>query len=393
MNEINGGMCTTREIFFRACYTAAILGTVQASYTSFEFLGQDTMELVQWEALIGVSITGIMDNPAILLNPEILREGARIVKETNETIANIIGINPAARCCTIKPSGNASVLLGTSSGIHPAHSHKYFRIMQMNKNTEIGKLLSEINPDLLEEGVWSAHNTDYAVYIPVEEPNTAITKDNMSDVMFLNVVSVVYEHWVMAGHRQERGWSEFVTHNVSNTITVNDWDEVFDHIYHHQQSFCGLSFIPALGDKIYKQAPFTKVLNFDEIIDTYGEGSMFASGLIVDALHAFHNDLWDACEATVNRKYDLTGDRVSVLIKKDVVRRIKQFAKNYFKSDIDKTIECLKDVHLFHKWQTINRKFKRIDFTEIDLKPNYTAINETGGLACSSGGSCEIVRI
>lgn len=356
------------------------------------FLGNDTIELAETEALIGVSITGIMDNPEVLLNPEILQKGAFIVKEINATIASIIGINPAARCTTIKPSGNASVLLGTSSGIHPAHSHNYFRIMQVNKNNIIGELLQSINPSMLEDSVWSANGTDYAAYIPVEEPTEAITKDQLNDLQFLKYVELVYNNWVKPGTNYERGWSRYITHNVSNTILVNDWDSVFDYIFEHQDSFCGLSFIPALGDKIYKQAPFTKVMTFDEITSVYKQASLFASGLIVDALHAFNNDLWDACQAVVDKSFTLSGDRYNILLKKDVIRRIKQFAKNYFKGDIDKTITCLKDVHLFHKWNKIHRSMKPIDFQSINMKPSYTNINETGGIACS-GGSCEIIRI
>src|SRR5690606_7459629 len=69
LNEINGGICTTPERFYEACRNAAILGTLQASYTDMPFLGQDTKELIELEALLGVSITGIMDNPKVLLDP------------------------------------------------------------------------------------------------------------------------------------------------------------------------------------------------------------------------------------------------------------------------------------------------------------------------------------
>ncbi len=390
LNEINGGECTTKEKFFEACEAAAILGTLQASYTDMPFLGNDTKELIEGEALIGVSITGIMDNPKILLNPEILRQGAEIVNRTNELIAGLIGINPAARTTCVKPSGNASVLLKTSSGIHPAHSENYFRIMQMNKSTEMAKYLKEFNPILLEDSVWSASGNDYAVYVPVEEKKGIITKDQLNDVEFVKHVKTVYQNWVLPGNHKDRGYSDRVTHNVSNTITVEDWDAVFDYIFENQESFCGLSFLPKTGDKIYKQAPFTKVLSFEEITAEYGKGSMFASGLIIDALHAFGGDLWDACEASRDKKFVLTGDRITAVVKKDIIRRIKKFSKNSFKGDIDKTISCLKDVHLFHKWETVNREFKNIDFTTLDMKPSYTNVGELGAVACS-GGACEVI--
>ncbi len=84
-----------------------------------------------------------MDNPD-LFDAEILETGARIVNETNELIANIIAIRPAARTTVVKPSGNASVLLGCASGIHPEHSKRYFRNMQLNKETETAKCLKKI---------------------------------------------------------------------------------------------------------------------------------------------------------------------------------------------------------------------------------------------------------
>lgn len=121
LNEINGGKCTSAELFYEACRNAAILGTLQASYTNIPFLGNDTEELIRWEALLGVSITGFMDNPEILLDPEVLKRGAEIVLETNAKIAGIIGINCAARATCVKPSGNActtfNTLIKTENGL------------------------------------------------------------------------------------------------------------------------------------------------------------------------------------------------------------------------------------------------------------------------------------
>lgn len=98
--EINASACDTMEKFFDACKAASILGTLQAGYTNFPYLGKDTEELVKREALIGVSVTGWMNNP-MLFSPEILKRGAEIVKETNKELAKIIGINQAARTTTV----------------------------------------------------------------------------------------------------------------------------------------------------------------------------------------------------------------------------------------------------------------------------------------------------
>ncbi|HRM12256.1 MAG TPA: hypothetical protein PLV47_04710, partial [Flavobacterium sp.] len=143
----------------------------------------------------------------------------------------------------------------------------------MNKGTEVAKVLAETNPILLENSVWSASGNDYAVYIPIEEKEDALFKDALSDMEFVNAVETVYQNWVLPGTHKDRGYSDRVTHNVSNTITVQDWDALFEHIYDNRQNFCGLSFMPSMGDKVYKQSPFTKVLSFEEIVAEYGTGS------------------------------------------------------------------------------------------------------------------------
>ena len=392
LNEINGSLCTTEQDFYDACKAASILGTLQSSYTNIPFLGSDTKELIELEALLGISITGFMDNPKILFNPTILQNGAKIVKDTNKEVAKIIGINQSARTTCVKPSGNASVLLGTSSGIHPAHSKTYLRVMQMNKNGEIAQHINKDNSILLENSAWSSAGNDYAVYIPIEESVDSITKDEITDIQFLEYVKLVYENWVLPGTNLEIGYSDRVKHNVSNTVTVNNWDNVFDYIFENKNSFCGLSFMAEFGDKVYKQAPFTKVMSFKELTEEYGNASLFASGLIVDSLHAFDNDLWDACEAAKTKDFKLSGDRYQVLLKKEVIRRVKKFSKNYFKSNMDKTIECLKNIHTYHKYCTIKQTFKEVDFSKINFTPTFTNVNEMGALACA-GGSCEITRI
>lgn len=391
LNEIIGSKCTSPEIFYEACEAAAILGTFQASYTDFSFLGEDTEELVRWESLLGVSITGIMNNPEVLLDAEVLQKGAEIVKLMNKEIASLIGINQSARTTCVKPSGNASVLAKTASGIHPAHAYRHFRTIQLNKETPMAKFLNEFYPELLEEGVWSSTNSDYACFIPIIEDEKTIVKSQVDEIEFLKAVETVYKYWVLGGTNKHLGYSDIVTHNVSNTVTVKDWDKTFDYIYENKESFCGLSFLSDKGDKIFKQAPSTEVLSLEELFAKYGDASIFASGLIVDALHVFGNDLWDACEAVKERNFKLTGDRITVLVKKDIMVRIKKFSKNYFKGNVAKTIECLKDIHLYHKWVKINRVLnkKPIDFSKINYTEKYLNADELSGVACSSG-NCEV---
>jgi ribonucleoside-diphosphate reductase alpha chain len=131
--EINVKKAKTEEEFLDACRAAAIIGTIQASYTSFPYLGGISEEIVKLEALLGVSMTGMADNHDIAFDPAIQRRGARLILEVNERISQIIGINKCARGTCVKPAGSTSCILGTASGIHPHHAKRYFRRVQANK--------------------------------------------------------------------------------------------------------------------------------------------------------------------------------------------------------------------------------------------------------------------
>lgn len=391
LTEINASAAKTETDFYEACIAASILGTAQAGYTNFPYLGKDTEELVKREALIGVSITGWMNNP-MLFNPEILKRGAQAVKETNKLIADIIGINQAARTTTVKPSGNASVVLGTASGIHPEHSEKYFRIMQLNKESDTAKFLEESMPFLLEDSVWSATNSDYVVYVPIENPKEGFYKRDMKGVKHLDLIRMVQKNWVNEGANPDICLKPWLKHSVSCTVIIDDLEEITKYIYNNQDDFKAVSFISDYGDKDFNQAPFTSVSSLEEIIATYGRGALFASGLIVDGLHYFNNNLWLACDSAKDKSIPVTGTREQVMLKKYWLSRVKKFAKNFFNGDLQKTIYCLKDIHLLHKWEVINRQFKSVDFGKILAKPTYKEISEFSAVACS-GGSCEITAL
>lgn len=376
------------EKFYRLCVAGAILGTLQAGYTDFPYLGKQTENIVAGEALLGVSITGWMTRSE-LFNEEILSTGAEYVKATNTDVAQLIGINSSARTTTVKPSGNASVILQTASGIHPEHSEKYFRVMQINKESETSKWLSENRPEMLESSVWSSTGTDNVVYVPCENPEGTLYKEEMQGVKHLKLIELVQNAWVKNGKTEERCYVPTTEHNVSNTVIIDDKDSIVKYIFDNQDNFTAVSFLSMFGDKDYNQAPFTSVLTTEEIFNKYGDGTLFMSGLIVDGLHYFNNDLWSATEHVLNKDLQFTGDRTQVLLKKDWVRRAKQFARNYFKRDVKQMVYCMKDVHLLHKWNTIKRNMKPVDFTEILIEPTYTDIDTMGAIACA-GGQCTI---
>lgn len=385
--EQNGSKITSKAILMKSVRAAAIMATLQAGYTNFKYLQPETKEITEREALIGVSITGWMNNPQVLFVPENMKEAAQEVMRVNKLVAKILGINPAARGTCSKPSGNSSVILGTGSGVHGEHSRRYFRNMQINKEDEVTKLLLETNPQMLEESVWSSNGTDYVAAFPLEvTEGQALFKEDLLGVKQLEYVKLAQQYWVEYGTDEELCVDKRLRHNISNTIQVDNWDEVEQYLFDNRQWFAGVSLLSNSGDKDYPQAPFTAVYSAEELLATYGVASMFASGLIVDALQAFNDNLWNACDEAIKGTLH-SGN--SAALKNDWQRRFAKFADNYFSGDLKKTAYCLKDCFNLHKWEVITRQMKPIDFKGQLSKPNYVSVDTMGAQSCA-GNACEI---
>lgn len=389
LNEINGGKCTSKDVLLRACKAAAILGTLQAGYTDFKYLSSASKEITDREALIGVSITGWMNNPDVLFDEQNMIDGATVVKQENARIAKIIGINPAARTTCAKPSGNASVILGTASGIHGEHAPRYFRNVQMSDNDDVAALIGKLNPKMVEKSVWSSNGTDVVVSFPITSKEGSIYKDQLMGVKQLEFVKKAQQYWVEAGTNVELCIDKRLRHNISNTISVDNWDEVEQYIFDNRQYFAGISLLSSFGDKIYAQAPFTEVLTEEQIFKQYGTASLFASGLVVEAIRAFDGKLWLACDTAQGIGLKLT-DESEDLLKRDWVRRIKKFADTFFNGDLLKATFCVKDVYNLHKWVTIEKNLVQIDFATKMPKQEFVDVDTLAGQACA-GGACEIV--
>ena len=388
LTEINGGKCNTEEDFYKACRAASILGTLQAGYTDFKFLTDTSKLIFDREALLGVSITGWMNNPDILFNEKILQKGAEIVKEVNREVAKVIKINPAARTTCVKPSGNASVLLQTASGIHAEHSDMYIRNVQMNKESEITQAIMKTNPYMVEDSVWSAGGTDVVVSFPILPKKGSMYKDNLLGVKHLELVKKAQKYWVEAGTNEDLCADKGVRHNVSNTIIVDDWDEVEKYVYENRDAFAGISFLPMTGDKDYNQAPNTAVITAKDMVKKYGNAAIFASGMVVDSLKCFNN-LWDAGSTAKGFGEDITLETSENALKRDWIRRFKKFGDNYLDSDNVKAEHCLKDAYLLHKWNKIQSTLKTVDWKEDIKERKYTDVDTLAAAACA-GGACEI---
>ena len=388
LTEINGGKCNTEEDFYKACRAASILGTLQAGYTDFKFLTDTSKLIFDREALLGVSITGWMNNPDILFNERVLQKGAEIVKEVNKEVAKVIGINAAARTTCVKPSGNASVLLQTASGIHAEHSNMYIRNVQMNKESEITQAIMKTNPYMVEDSVWSAGGTDVVVSFPILPKKGSLYKDNLLGVKHLELVKKAQKYWVEAGTNEDLCADKGVRHNVSNTIIVDDWDNVERYVFENRHSFAGISFLAMSGDKDYNQAPNTAVITSKDMVKKYGDAAIFASGMVVDALKVFNN-LWDACSTAKGFGEDISLETSENAMKRDWIRRFKKFGDNYLKSNSDIAEHCLKDAYLLHKWNKIQSTLKTVDWREDIKERKYTDVDTLAAAACA-GGACEI---
>ena len=409
--EINGRFCKTPEDFELASKAAAIIGTCQAGYTDLEYLGDVTKKILEKEALLGVSITGMMDNPDILFDPKLQRKNAKLILKINEIIAEKIGINPTARATCVKPAGTTSCILGTASGIHAHHAKRYIRRSQANYLEPPMQHFKNHNGLAVESSVWSANGTDEVLAFCIEVPKGAKTKNDIDALTLLNCVKLTQQNWVGAGTNKERCVRDWLIHNVSNTISVKpeEWDAVTDFIYDNRKWFAGVSLLPITGDKDYQQAPFTAIYTPNELVKMYGDASVMASGLIVDGLHAFANNLWKACDAALgqgeplvepdppcgdtikideSRKYD--ADFAAYELKSDWNRRALQFSERYFDGDIRLMTYCLKDVNNWHYWCSLQREYRDVDYTEMIEEQDNT--KNTQEWACS-GGKCDLTYV
>jgi len=197
----------------------------------------------------------VMDNPDVILKPEIQEEGAKMAIETNKLWAAKLGINQAARITTLKPEGTSSLVLESASGIHPHHARRYFRRVQANKIDPVYKFFKKNNPHMCEESVWSANKTDDVISFPITVGDNAMVKADLTAIKHLDMIKSTQQHWVNNGKTEAN--VNPVTHNVSCTVIVdeNEWDDVFKYLFKNRNFFGAVALLPKTGDKMYKQAP------------------------------------------------------------------------------------------------------------------------------------------
>jgi ribonucleoside-triphosphate reductase (thioredoxin) len=245
--EVNASDIESQEDFEKRVRGAAFIGTLQAGYTDFHYLRDVWKRTTEKDALIGVGMTGI--GSGVVLGYD-MKAASEAVKEENERIAKLIGINSAARTTTVKPSGTSSLVLGTSSGIHAWHNDYYIRRIRVGKNEAIYTYLSINHPELVEDEIFRPHDTA-VISIPQKSPEGSILRYE-SPFDLLERVKKVSQEWIKSGHRSGQN-----THNVSATISLKeeDWELAGEWMWTNRKFYNGLSVLPYNGGT-YQQAPF-----------------------------------------------------------------------------------------------------------------------------------------
>jgi ribonucleoside-diphosphate reductase alpha chain len=227
---------------------ATTLGTIQSTYTKFPYLRKIWKDNTEEERLLGVSLTGIMDNPLLIRTNNGLSKNLQslrqVAENTNRTLANNLGINPSTAITCVKPSGTVSQLVDSASGIHARHSRQYIRTVRGDNKDPLTQFMKDQKiPN--EPCVMKPEQTTVFSF-PIKSPTNAVVTEDMSAIDQL-------EMWLM----YQRHWCE---HKPSVTINVrkDEWFEVGAFVYKHFDEMSGVSFLP-YNEHTYQQAPYQDI--------------------------------------------------------------------------------------------------------------------------------------
>jgi ribonucleoside-diphosphate reductase alpha chain len=219
---------------------ATILGTIQSTFTNFRYLRKVWQRNTEEERLLGVSLTGIADNPDLFWNSNFLNELKEIANETNAEWAERLGINKSAAITCVKPSGTVSQLVNSASGIHPRWSAFYLRTVRNDAKDPITQFLIDSG---IPHEVDQRNSSAIVFSFPQKSPDTSVVRNDLDAVSFLEVWKNFQENWC--------------EHKPSVTISVaeDEWISVADWCYRHFDLLSGVSFLP-FDPTEYPQAPY-----------------------------------------------------------------------------------------------------------------------------------------
>lgn len=236
---------------------ATILGTIQSTLTNFKYISKKWEENCKEERLLGVSLTGITDNPFTngkayqKKNMDLMAEYSEFSSTLeglrnfavgiNKEWAQKIGIAPSAAVTCVKPSGTVSQLVDSASGIHARHAQYYIRTVRADKKDPLAKMMTTLGFPV-EDDITKPDHT-YVFSFPVQGPKNATYRKDLTAIDQLNLWLTYHRHWC--------------EHKPSVTVTVkeSEWPEVGAWVWNHFDEMSGVSFLP-YSDHVYKQAPY-----------------------------------------------------------------------------------------------------------------------------------------
>ena len=237
----------TEETLLRKARLASILGTYQSTLTDFKYISEEWKKNCEEERLLGVSITGQWDSPAVH-NEETLKKMKEVAVEANKEYAKKFGINQSTCVTCVKPSGTVSQLVDASSGMHPRHSQYYIRRVRISATDPLFAMLKDQKfPYAPEVGQLDSSATTYVLEFPVKAPEgTKVFRNDLTALQQL-------EHW-------KKVKENFTEHNPSVTVSVgnDEWVETANWLYENWDEIGGLSFLPRT-DHVYQLAPYEEI--------------------------------------------------------------------------------------------------------------------------------------
>jgi ribonucleoside-diphosphate reductase alpha chain len=247
LSEVVARAEDTEKSLMKKIRVAAILGTYQSMLTHFEYLSKEWKERCEKERLLGVSVTGQWDCPAVR-KPEAMKRLRDEAIKVNAEYAKRFGISASTAVTCVKPSGNGSQTFDCSSGMHPRHSRYYIRRARIASTDSLFKMLRDQGvPFFPEVGQTMENATTYVLEFPVMAPKgTETFKNDLSAIEQL-------EYWKMVK-------VSFTEHNPSVTISVgnDEWITVANWVYENWDIVGGLSFLPR-EDHVYQLAPYEAI--------------------------------------------------------------------------------------------------------------------------------------
>ena len=250
--------CNLTEVVVRATDTledlerkvrlATILGTVQSTYTKFPYLRKVWQRNTEEERLLGVSLTGIMDNPLMTTKNQglekLLDHLRKLAVDTNAEWAGRLGIPVSAAITCVKPSGTVSQLVDSASGIHARYSPFYIRTVRGDNKDPLTKFMSDMG--VPNEPCVMKPETTTVFSFPQKSPEGAVVTSDMTAIDQLETWLVYQRHWC--------------EHKPSVTISVRpeEWFEVGAFVYKHFDEMSGVSFLP-YSEHTYQQAPYQEI--------------------------------------------------------------------------------------------------------------------------------------